>query len=90
MEHGGGTKASAEVLGVRCDREQRLGRGAEQQIVDHRLVLIGDWGDPGRQREDEVKVADRQQIGFAGGKPVPCLCETTRSERRSSRLTVKK
>ena len=43
MEHGGGTKASAEVLGVRCDREQRLGRGAEQQVVDHRLVLVSDW-----------------------------------------------
>jgi hypothetical protein len=27
------------------DRERSLGRGFEQQIVDHRLVLIGDVGD---------------------------------------------
>ncbi len=37
--------ARAEVLGVGCDREQRLGRDLEQEIVDHRLVLIGDVGD---------------------------------------------
>src|SRR6202040_1035517 len=38
---------------------------------DYRLVLVGDRGDLGRQREDQVEVADRQQIGLAGGKPVP-------------------
>ncbi len=32
--------------------EQRLGRGAEQQVVKDRLVLVGDWGELGRQRED--------------------------------------
>src|SRR6266702_7186620 len=31
--------------------------------VDHRLVLIGDLGDLGRQGEDHVEVVDRQQIG---------------------------
>ena len=43
MEHRGGANASTEVLGVRCNRQQRLGRGAEQQVVDHRLVLVSDW-----------------------------------------------
>ena len=71
MEHRGGADAGAEVLGVGGDGEQRLGRGAEQQIVDHRLVLVCDRSDLGRQGEDEVEVADRQQIGFAGGEPVP-------------------
>jgi hypothetical protein len=42
MEHGGGTNASAEVLGVGCNRQQCLGCGAEQQVVHHRLVLVAD------------------------------------------------
>ena len=50
----------------------RLGRGAEQQVVDHGLVVPGDVGDLGRQREDDMEVADRQQIGLARGEPLPC------------------
>jgi len=72
MEHGGGADASTEVPGIAGNREQRLGRGAEQQVVDHRLVLIGDRGDLGGQREDHVEIADRQQIGLARRKPVRC------------------
>ena len=71
VEHGGGADAGAEVLGIGGDREQRLGGGAEQQVVDDRLVLVGDRGDLGRQREDDVEIADRQQIGLAGREPVP-------------------
>jgi hypothetical protein len=33
MEHGSGADASAEVLGIGGDGEQRLGRRAEQQAV---------------------------------------------------------
>jgi hypothetical protein len=51
-------------------REQRFGRRAEQQVVDHRLVLVGDWRDLGGQREDHVEIADGQQIGLAGRKPI--------------------
>src|ERR1700739_3944489 len=70
VEHGGGADASAEVFGIGSDRDQRLGRRAEQQVVDHCLVLVGDWSDLGWQREDQMEVADRQQIGPAGGEPV--------------------
>jgi hypothetical protein len=60
VEHGGGADASAQMAGISGDSKQRLGRHAEQQVVDHRLVLVGDWGDLGRQREDQVEVADWQ------------------------------
>jgi hypothetical protein len=72
VEYRGGTDAGTQMPGIGGYGEQRLGGCAEQQIVDHRLVLIGDRGDLGRQREDKVEVADRQQVGFARGKPVPC------------------
>ena len=71
MEHGGGADASAEMPGIGGDREQGFGCRAEQQVVDHRLVLVGDWSDLGRQREDHVKIADWLQIGLAGRKPIP-------------------
>jgi hypothetical protein len=70
VEHGGGADARAEVRGISGDREQRLGRGAEQQVVDDCLVLESDQGDLGRQGEDDVEIADRQQIGLAGREPI--------------------
>ena len=75
VEHGGGAEASAEVLGIGGDCEQCLCGRAEQQVVDHRLVLIGDRRNLGGQREDHVEIADRQQIGLARRQPIPC-CRT--------------
>jgi hypothetical protein len=70
MEHGGGADASAEMPGIGGDREQRLGCRAEQRVVDDRFVLVGDRSDLGRQRENDVEIADRQQIGLAGREPI--------------------
>ena len=42
VQHRGGADPGAEVLGIGGDGEQSLGRGAEQQVVDNRLVLVGD------------------------------------------------
>ena len=70
VKHGGDADAGAQMLWVRRDGHHRLGGGAEQQIVDDRLVLPGDVGDLGRQREDDVEIANRQQVGLALGQPV--------------------
>ena len=48
---------------------QRLGRGLEQEVVDDGLVLVGDVADRRRQREDDVVVGHRQQLGLALGQP---------------------
>src|ERR1700691_1851715 len=69
VEHGGNADAGAEAPGVSRDRHHRLRRRSEQQIVDDRLVLPGDVRDLGRQREDDMEVADRQQVGLAFGQP---------------------
>ena len=70
VQHGDEADLGAEMLGIGGDRAQRLGRGLEQDGVDRRLVLEGDLGDLGRQREDDVEVGDRQQLGLPRGEPV--------------------
>ena len=69
MEDGEDADAGAEMFGIGRDRQHRLRRGFEQQIVDHRLVLIGDVGDLPRQAEHHVEVRHRQQFRLALGQP---------------------
>ena len=52
------------MLGVGSDGEHGLGTGFEQQVVDHRFVVIGDVGDLGRQREDDMEIGHRQELGL--------------------------
>src|SRR5713101_60946 len=68
----GEADAGAEVLRVGGDGDERLGRGLEQDVVDHGLVLVGDVGDRRRQREHDVIVRHGQQLGFALGQPLLC------------------
>jgi len=50
VEHGGDADTDAEMLWIGGNGDQCLGRRAEQQIVDHRLVLVGNRGDLGPAR----------------------------------------
>jgi hypothetical protein len=65
VQHHGEADAGAQVLGIGGNRQQGLGRGLEQNVVDHGLVLIGNIGDGHRQREHHVIVRHRQQFGLA-------------------------
>ena len=65
VKHGGDADARAEMFGIGGNGEHRLGARLEQEIVDHALVLVGDGGDRAGEREDEVEVADRQELGLA-------------------------
>src|SRR3546814_8609591 len=49
-----------------------IGRRLEQQVIDERLVVEGDRGDLGRQREHDVEIADREEVGLAGLEPGAC------------------
>jgi hypothetical protein len=60
----------AQMLGVRGDRAQRLGRRLEQKVVDHRLVVEGDLGGRRGQGEDDVEVLRGEQVGLPIGEPV--------------------
>jgi len=72
VKHGGDAEAGAEVLRVGRDRHHRRRRRPEQQIIDDGLVLPGDVGDFRRHREDDMEIADRQQVGLALGQPGAC------------------
>ena len=72
VEYGGDADASAEVLWIRRDRQHRLRCCLEQQIIDQRLVVERDAGDLCRQREHDVEVSHRQQVGFPIGEPCTC------------------
>jgi hypothetical protein len=69
VEHGGDADPRAQVSRIGGDRQHRLGRRVEQQVIDDSLVVEGDVGDLGRQGEDDVEVSDRQQVGLALGQP---------------------
>jgi hypothetical protein len=70
VQHGGEPDAGAEVLGVGGDGDQGVGGGFEQQVIDDRLVLIGDVGDRSGQGEDDVEIRHGQEFGLAIGQPL--------------------
>ena len=67
VEHGGDADARAKMSGIGGDGKRGFGSRLEQNVVDHGLVLPGDVGDRGGQREDQMEIADLEQFGFALG-----------------------
>src|SRR5438874_10478637 len=72
MEHSGDADTGAEMLRVARDGQHRLRCRLEQEVVNLRLVVESDGGELGRQREHDMEVADREQIGLAFGEPGAC------------------
>ena len=70
MEHGGEPDACAEMLGIGRNRDQGLGSDFQQQVIDDRLILIGDVGDWSRQAEHDMEIGHRQEFGLAVGQPL--------------------
>jgi len=60
------------VVWIRRDRQHRLRCRLEQQIIDQRLIVERYAGDLCRQREHDVEVSHRQQVGFPMGEPCTC------------------
>jgi hypothetical protein len=88
MEHGQQADGRAQMLGVRCDAQQRLRNGAEEDRVDDPGVLKGQPGNLLRYREDYVKLLlHRQQFSFAFGQPLGAgRCLTLRTAPISTRV----
>jgi hypothetical protein len=71
VQHCDEADLSAQMSGIGGDRAQRLGRRLEQDRVERRLVVEGDRGNLGRQREHHVEVGHRQKLVPPRGEPVP-------------------
>src|SRR5215472_4038133 len=57
------------MSGIGGDGAQGLGGGAEQNAVDHSLVLVSDRGNLFRHRKDHVEVLGIQKFGAAFLEP---------------------
>jgi hypothetical protein len=60
-----------EMLAIAGNGFERLGRRLKQKAVDNLLVLVPDGGNLLPQREDDVEILNRQQIGLARFQPRP-------------------
>ena len=54
---------AAEVPRVASEGEQRVGGRAEEQRVEDPRIALGERVEVVRQREDDVEVRNRQQVG---------------------------
>src|SRR5258708_3668965 len=70
MHHRDDADLGAEMTRIGGDRAQRLGRGAEKNGVNRRLILECDCGDLGRYGEDDVEIRHRKQFGLPVGEPL--------------------
>jgi hypothetical protein len=62
VEHGEKTDSSPQMLGVSCDRGQRLRHGLEEDGVHATLVLKSHVMENVGQREDHVKVGHVEKV----------------------------
>jgi len=69
MEHRHEADSRAQMFGVGGDLQEGFGRGAKEHAVNDPLVLKSHGRDHLRQREDDVKVLDRQQLSGALFEP---------------------
>lgn len=63
------TDFCAEVSGIASDFEEGFCTGAEQEIVEHLLVLQHQWHQPVWERKDHVQVTGGQKFSLAGSDP---------------------
>ena len=80
VQHHQPANVATQALRIARDLEQGLSGGVKQQVVHHALVDERETGERLRYREDEVDVADRQQLLLASRHPrVPRRGQTFRA-----------
>ncbi len=68
VQHAG--QADLRLEALLAEGEQRLARGAEKQVIERALVALHERVQLMRQREDHMKVRDRQQPPHLLRQPV--------------------
>src|ERR1700674_4183013 len=69
VQDGGDADVGTELLAIGGNDGQGLGRSLKQESIDLGLVLEGNRVDRARKPEHQVKIRDRQELGFARRKP---------------------
>ncbi len=69
VKHGDDADFGTEVPAICGNCGQRVSGGLEEETIDFRLVLIAHRPNHGRQGENEMKIRNRQNLGFARRKP---------------------
>jgi len=70
MQDRGDPDLGPKMPGISSNLDHRISADAHQQIIELSIVLMCDVGDWLRQREDQMKISDRQQLGLTGGQPL--------------------
>ena len=70
VKHGEEADLGPQMLRIRGNGLQGLGRCPEEDAVDHRLVLIGNVGNRFWQRQDDVKVLRGEKLGPSVVQPL--------------------
>ena len=70
VQHGKEADLGTQMLGIGGDGSQGLGRGPEENAIDHPLVLVSDSGNLFRHGEDDVKVLGLEDLGKTILNPV--------------------
>lgn len=60
---------ATEVPRVSAEGEQRVGRRAKQERIDHPRIALGEWVEVVRQCEDDVEVRNGEEIGATRSQP---------------------
>ena len=63
VEYGKEADLGAQMLGIGSDGGQGLGGGAEEHAVEEIFVLVSDGSDRFGNREDDMKIVRRQNLG---------------------------
>ena len=69
VEDGGHAELPAQVPGIAAEAQERGGRGLKEQTIEQARVALRQRVERVRQREDDVKVRNRQDLAPAGGQP---------------------
>ena len=70
MEDGQKPQPDTEPLGIGGQLHQRLGRGTEQDAIDHTRVLQGQRRQFMGEGENDVAIRNRQHLLGSGGQPL--------------------
>ena len=64
------TDVGSQVARISCYLEQGFRTGAEQEVIENLLVLQRQWGELGRESEDNMDIGNRQKFTLPSQNPL--------------------